>query len=121
MTPQGAAVDTDEERDEAGRHPGAPAWSGDLQTLSPAGLEMHDKGLTTHIGNLTVLYRVLTEPAWRVRTQAERSADHFEKWVERLAVVRNERNRREGQVGGLDVYLKLFSTPAWNQPWTGNP
>ncbi|MFK0007759.1 hypothetical protein ACIQTZ_11955 [Paenarthrobacter sp. NPDC090520] len=121
MTTLGAAVDSDEERDEAGRHPGAPAWNGNLETLSPAGLEQHDKGLVTHIGNLTVLYGVLTEPAWRVRTPEERRADRFEQWVERLAVVRNERSRREGQVGGLDVYLKLFSTPAWNQPWTGKP
>ncbi|MFF1831130.1 hypothetical protein [Paenarthrobacter sp. NPDC058040] len=121
MTSLGARVDTDEERDEDGRLPGAPAWNGDLETLSPAGLDAHDKGLVTHIGNLTVLYGVLTEPAWRVRAPEERRADQFEKWVERLAVVRNERNRRETQVGGLDVYIKLFSTPAWNKPWTGKP
>lgn len=107
-----------DERDAAGRHPGAPAWDGDLAALSPAGLEAHDKGLQSHIANLTVLYRVLDKPAWRVRTPQERGADGFEKWVARLAAVRNERSRREDQLGGLGEYHALFGTKSWEQPWS---
>lgn len=106
-----------EERDSAGRHPGAPAWDGPLTALSPAGLEMHDSGLTAHIANLTVLYGVLTTPAWRARTPEERRADGFDKWVARLVAVRNERDRRERQIG-LSEYLGLFGSPAWDQPWS---
>jgi hypothetical protein len=106
---------TNEERDSAGRHPGAPAWDGDLTTLSPAGLEKHDNGLTACIANLTVLYHVFD--GWRVRTPQERSADGFEKWVARLAVVRNERRRREDQIG-LSEYLSLFGTSAFEEPWS---
>lgn len=109
----------DDERDSAGRHPGAPAWDGHLATLSPAGLEMHDNGLTAHIANLTVLYGVVDSPAWRVRTPEERRADGFEKWVARLVAVRNERNRRERQIGGFSEYVSLFGSPTWNQPWSG--
>jgi hypothetical protein len=110
---------TNGERDSAGRHPGAPAWDGRLTTLSPAGLEMHDNGLTAHIANLTVRFGVIDSPAWRVRTPEERRADGFEKWVARLVAVRNERARRENQIGGLAVYLDLLGSPAWDQPWNG--
>ncbi|MCA4135495.1 hypothetical protein [Arthrobacter sp. M4] len=110
---------TNEERDSAGRHPGAPAWDGDLTTLSPAGLEKHDNGLTACIANLTVLYGVLDSPAWRVRTPEERRADGFEKWVARLAVVRNERRRREDQIG-ISEYMSLFGTPAFEEPWSND-
>jgi hypothetical protein len=110
-------MSTNEERDSAGRHPGAPAWDGDLTTLSPAGLEQHDNGLAACIANLTVLYRAIDNPAWRVRTPEERRADGFEKWVARLVAVRNERNRREQQVGGMGEYIHLLSSPASNQPW----
>lgn len=105
---------TNEERDSAGRHPGAPAWDGDLATVSPAGLDAHDEGLKSCIANLTVQYHVIDE--WRVRTAEERSVDGFEKWVERLAVVRNERRRRENQIGSSE-YLDLFSTSAFEEPW----
>lgn len=107
-----------EERDSAGRHPGAPAWDGSLATLSPAGLELHNNGLMAHIANLTVLYGVLDAPAWRARTPEERRVDGFEKWVARLVAVRNERDRRERQIG-LSEYLHLFGSPAWDQPWSG--
>ena len=110
-----------DERDSAGRYPGAPAWDGLLTTLSPAGLEKHDHGLTAHIANLTVLYGVIASPAWRVRTPEERRADGFEKWVARLVAVRNERNRRELQVGGFNEYVRLVGTPAWDHPWGGKP
>jgi hypothetical protein len=109
---------TNEERDSAGRHPGAPAWDGDLTSSSPSALEKHDKGLTTHIGNLTVLFGVVDSPAWRVRTPEERRADGFEKWVARLVAVRNERDRRERQIGGLNEYLRLVGSPEWEQPWS---
>lgn len=110
---------TNEERDGAGRHPGAPAWDGDLTTLSPAGLEQHDHGLAAHIANLTVRYGVIDSPPWRVRTPEERRADGFEKWVARLVAVRNERNRREQQIGGLNEYMDLLSSPSADQPWKG--
>lgn len=106
---------TNEERDSAGRHPGAPAWDGDLSTVSPAGLEAHDKGLQSCIANLTVQYHVLD--GWRVRTPEERSVDGFEKWVDRLAVVRNERRRRENRTG-LSEYQGLFGTSAFEEPWS---
>lgn len=102
------------ERDNEGRLPGAPAWDGNLAAVSPSGLEEHDKGLQASIANLTVHYHVLD--GWRVRTPQERSVDGFEKWVARLAVVRNERRRREEQVG-LSEYMSLFGTEAWEQPW----
>lgn len=44
--------------------------------------------------------------------------DGFEKWVTRLVAVRNERDRRERQIGGMDEYLRLFSPPVWNEPWS---
>lgn len=105
---------TNEERDNAGRHPGAPAWDGDLATVSPSGLEEHDKGLQAHIANLTVHYHVFN--GWRVSTSEERSGAGFEKWVDRLAVVRNERRQRENQTG-LSEYQSLFGTPDFEQPW----
>ena len=110
-------MSTNDERDSAGRRPGAPAWDGDLTTLSPAGLEEHDKGLMAQIANLTVLYGVLATPAWRVRTPEERRADGFEKWVARLVAVRNERDRRERLVGDIHEYLCLAGTAVWDQPW----
>jgi hypothetical protein len=110
-------VTASEERDSAGRLPGAPAWDGDLSILSPVGLEQHDKGLQAQIANLTVLYGGLDNPPWRVRTPKERQADGFEKWVARLVEVRNERNRREEHVGGLDEYIHLLSSPSAGEPW----
>jgi hypothetical protein len=107
-----------EERDSAGRHPGAPAWAGDLTISSPAALAEHDRGLTAHIGNLTVRFGVVDSPAWRVRTPEERRADGFEKWVARLVAVRNERDRRERHVGGVNAYLDLLGSPSWEHPWT---
>ncbi|GAB2732131.1 hypothetical protein ACX801_20145 [Arthrobacter bambusae] len=85
--------------------------------MSPAGLEAHDKGLQAHIANLTVLYQVLD--GWRVRTSQERSVEGFEKWVARLAVVRNERHRRENQIG-FSEYMSLFGTPAFDEPWSND-
>lgn len=108
---------TNEERDSAGRHPGAPAWDGDLDTVSPAGLAEHDNGLQSHIANLSVLYQVFD--GWRVRTPEERSADGFEKWVERLVAVRNERRRRENQIG-ISEYMGLYGTPSFELPWSSD-
>jgi len=110
-------MSTDEERDNSGRPPGAPAWDGDLSVLSPEGLEQHSNGVASLIANLTTKYGVLSSPAWRVTTAEERRAAGFEKWVGRLVAARNERDRREKQVGGVSEYLSLLSSPAADQPW----
>ena len=111
-----------EQRDDSGRAPGAPAWRGDLTTLSPANLDARDKGLSALIANLTVGHRAGTDrPRWHARTPEERMADEFETWVERLVEARNEQARREDQLGGFSAYAQLINTPAWGQPWTGQP
>ena len=88
----------DNERDAEGRHPGAPAWSGDLAGASTAALESHESGLRSHIGNLSVKYEA-QKPAgrqWRPRTDAELRDAGLNRWVSRLVDVANERSKREG-------------------------
>lgn len=113
-------MSTNEERDNSGRPPGAPAWDGDLSVLSPQGLEQHSNGVAALIANLTTKYGVLDSPPWRVTTPEERRAADFEKWVARLVEARNERHRREKQIGGVGEYMSLLSSPAADQSWTRN-
>lgn len=56
-------------------------------------------------------------PAWRVRTPQERRASDFEKWVARLVDVRNEKERRQQQIGGINEYIRLLGTPEADRPW----
>lgn len=88
----------DDERDDEGRHPGAPAWAGDLTAAAAAALESHESGLRRHIGNLFVKYEG-QKPAgrqWRPRTDAELRDAELNRWVSRLVDVANERSKREG-------------------------
>lgn len=88
-----------EERDAEGRHPGAPAWNGDLSSASMAALEAHGKGLRFHIGALTAKYEGAHRPAgrrWRAATAAELRDARLADWVARLVDVENERSMREG-------------------------
>lgn len=105
------------ERDSEGRDPGAPAWSGDLETLSPAGLEEHDSGLQGYIANVTVRSEGWNDRRpWRVSTPAERRSAGLDRYVARLVEVRTERTRREREIG-FNEYLRLQSSPAGHKPW----
>ncbi|GAB3750725.1 hypothetical protein [Microlunatus parietis] len=105
------------ERDREGRYPGAPAWNGDLETLSPAGLEEHDRGLQGYIANVTVRSEGWNDRRpWRVSTPAERRAAGLDRYVARLVEVRTERARREREIG-FNEYLRLQASPAGHKPW----
>lgn len=87
----------DDERDAEGRHPGAPTWAGDLTAASSAALEVHQKGLRSHIAALTARYEA-HKPAgqqWRAATAAEMRDARLAHWVARLVDVENERSRRD--------------------------
>lgn len=88
----------DNERDAEGRHPGAPARSGDLAGASTAALESHESGLRSHIGNLSVKYEGQTPACrqWRPRTDAKLRGAGLNRWVSRPVDVANERSKREG-------------------------
>ncbi len=87
-----------DERDAEGRHPGAPAWAGDLTAASAAALEAHCKGLRLHIAAITAKYEA-HRPAgqrWRPATAAELDGARFGHWIARLVDAENEQSRREG-------------------------
>lgn len=91
-----------DERDTEGRHPGAPAWDGDLSTASAAALEAHGKGLRLLIAALTAKYEG-HRPAgqqWRPATATELRDARLSDWVARLVDVENERSRRDAEEAG---------------------
>ncbi len=105
------------ERDSEGRYPGAPAWNGDLRTVSPAGLDEHDDGLVQHIANVTVRYESWNDSTpWRVATASERNTNRMEHWVRRLVECRTERDRREQEIG-VSQYLQLLCSPGADLRW----
>lgn len=87
-----------DERDAGGRHPGAPAWVGDLTAASSAALEIHEKGLRLHIAALTAKYEAHKPVGqqWRPTTDAELRDAGLAHWVARLVDVANEQSKREG-------------------------
>lgn len=92
----------EDERDTEGRHPGAPAWAGDLATASAAALEAHGKGLRLYIAALTAKYEG-HRPAgqqWRPATATELRDARLSDWVARLVDVENARSRRDAEEAG---------------------
>lgn len=88
----------DDERDDEGRHPGAPAWAGDLTAASAGALESHESGLRRHIAALTANYESHKQAGqqWWPATADELRDARLDHWVARLVDVANERSRREG-------------------------
>jgi hypothetical protein len=76
--------------------PGAPAWNGDLTSLTNDQLVERINALGTHLGNITTVYRY--SPAdhwtWRAATPTELADREQSRWIDaRLAALRERETR----------------------------
>lgn len=75
-------------------HPAAPAWTGDLRSLSEEVLRQRDRELAGHISAVLVHYDHRRPGAFRRATPAEQRQGNLNHWIDALVEVRNEMDRR---------------------------
>lgn len=93
LRPQHANVDS------SGRHPGAPAWDGNVRDLTDDELLSRDRGLMLHISALLVRYDSTRDDA---PFSPVNDLTEARPWLQRLADARNENKRREASGSGLN-------------------
>lgn len=84
-------------RDAQGRVHGAPAWSGDLTTLTDIELRERITSLGNHLGRCTTVWHSLD--GWRAATPAELKAREWDRWVTARLAALHERDRRDNSGG----------------------
>jgi hypothetical protein len=71
----------------------APAWDGDLASLTAGELDQRLHSLTQFIGSLHTVYAF--DHQWRAATPAELHASQVSRWVSARLLALHERSRRE--------------------------
>ncbi len=90
-------------------HPAAPAWTGNLRSLSEEVLRQRDRELARHISSILVHYDHHHTQPFRRATPTEQRHDNLNHWIDALTDVRNEMDRRL-QTGHWDP-LATTDTP----------